>query len=136
MEEEKLKKANELKDSKELHERFVKIFSDVDKNNPINIDIDKEAWPIFLKVVEDYSHTEIMNAPDTEIVKKCISVKEIFFEQRNIITDGNGNPNIAANIKENPNFIAENPEVLEVIENMPVEQKIEMLIQEKSEYFF
>jgi hypothetical protein len=132
MEEEKLKKANELKDSKELHERFVKIFSDVDKNNPINIDIDKEAWPIFLKVVEDYSHTEIMNAPDTEIVKKCISVKEIFFEQRNIITDGNGNPNIAANIKENPNFIAENPEVLEVIENMPVEQKIEMLIQEKS----
>lgn len=136
MEEEKLKKANELKDSKELHERFVKIFSDVDKNNPINIDIDKEAWPIFLKVVEDYSHTEIMNAPDTEIVKKCISVKEIFFEQRNIITDGNGNPNIAANLKANSNFIEQNPEVREVLDHMHVDSKIDILFGEKDEIKF
>lgn len=121
-EEQKLKNPSELKDSENLRERFVRIFSDVDKNNPINIDIDKEAWPIFLKVVEDYSHAEIMNAPDTEIVKKCISVKEIFFEQKNIITDGNGNPNIAANLKANPNFIEQNPEVREVLDHMHVDR--------------
>lgn len=135
-EEQKLKNPSELKDSENLRERFVRIFSDVDKNNPINIDIDKEAWPIFLKVVEDYSHAEIMNAPDTEIVKKCISVKEIFFEQKNIITDGNGNPNIAANLKANPNFIEQNPEVREVLDHMHVDSKIDILFSEKDEMKF
>ncbi len=135
-EEQKLKNPSELKDSENLRERFVRIFSDVDKNNPINIDIDKEAWPIFLKVVEDYSHAEIMNAPDTEIVKKCISVKEIFFEQKNIITDGNGNPNIAANLKANPNFIEQNPEVREVLDHMHVDSKIDILFGEKDEIKF
>ena len=135
-EEQKLKNPSELKDSENLRERFVRIFSDVDKNNPINIDIDKEAWPIFLKVVEDYSHAEIMNAPDTEIVKKCISVKEIFFEQKNIITDGNGNPNIAANLKATPTFIEQKPHVSEVLDHMHVDRKIDILFGEKDEIKF
>lgn len=110
------KKINELKESKSLHERFVQIFSDVNKNNPVNIDVNKEAWPIFLKIVEGYSNYELMEQTDAEIASKCISVQEEFFGQKNIITDGNGNPNIEATIRENPDFIQNNQEIIKDIE--------------------